>query len=55
VRWQDKTNDQRMVLMVETAMTITHAALSLIVPGLGVLAIAVNVAALLGWLKRRWR
>ena len=36
-------------------MTLTHAALLLIVPSVMLLALAVDLAALLGWLRRRWR
>jgi hypothetical protein len=35
-------------------MTITHVALSVIVPSVMVLALAVDLAALIGWLRRRW-
>jgi hypothetical protein len=36
-------------------MTITHAALSLIVPTTVVLVLAVDLAALAMWLRGRWR
>jgi hypothetical protein len=37
------------------AMTITTALLSVIIPTAIVLALAVDLAALVGWLRRRWR
>jgi hypothetical protein len=36
-------------------MTLTHAALLLIVPSVVALALAVDLAVVLGWLRRRWR
>jgi hypothetical protein len=36
-------------------MTFTHAMLFVLVLGARALAVAVNAAALLGWLRRRWR
>jgi hypothetical protein len=36
-------------------MTLTHAALLVLVPAAMALAIGVDLAALLGWLRRRWR
>jgi len=36
-------------------MTAVHAALALIVPSVMLLAIAIDIAAAIGWLRRRWR
>jgi len=33
---------------------MTHMLLSLIIPGTALLALAVDVAAAIGWLRRRW-
>jgi hypothetical protein len=36
-------------------MTITTMILTVIIPAMVLLAIIVDVGALLGWLRRRWR